>query len=57
MACDTAPVYILFMSKPEKIGLLIRAEEGLGLLHRLTGVIGEHKGNIVSVAIIDNIPP
>jgi energy-converting hydrogenase B subunit Q len=45
------------MSKIEKIGLVIRAEEGLGLLHRLTGVIGEHKGNIVSVAIIDNLPP
>ena len=57
MACDAAPVYILFMSKLEKIGLVIHAEEGLGLLHRLTGVIGEHKGNIVSVAIIDNLPP
>ena len=45
------------MDKLEKIGLLVRAEEGLGLLHRLTGVIGEHKGNIVSVAIIDNRPP
>jgi len=45
------------MSKLEKIGLVIHAEEGLGLLHRLTGVIGEHKGNIVSVAIIDNLPP
>jgi energy-converting hydrogenase B subunit Q len=45
------------MAKLEKIGLIIRAEEGLGLLHRLTGVIGEHKGNIVSVAIIENLPP
>ena len=45
------------MDKLEKIGLVVRAEEGLGLLHRLTGVIGEHKGNIVSVAIIDNRPP
>jgi energy-converting hydrogenase B subunit Q len=45
------------VDKLEKIGLLVRAEEGLGLLHRLTGVIGEHKGNIVSVAIIDNRPP
>jgi energy-converting hydrogenase B subunit Q len=45
------------VAKLEKIGLVIRAEEGLGLLHRLTGVIGEHKGNIVSVAIIDNLPP
>jgi energy-converting hydrogenase B subunit Q len=47
----------IVMAKLEKIGLIIRAEEGLGLLHRLTGVIGEHKGNIVSVAIIDNLPP
>ncbi|MGC1187724.1 MAG: DUF5612 domain-containing protein [Candidatus Acidiferrales bacterium] len=45
------------MAKLEKIGLVVRAEEGLGLLHRLTGVIAEHKGNIVSVAIIDNRPP
>ena len=45
------------MAAHEKIGLVIRAEEGVGLLHRLTGVIGEHKGNIVSVAIIDNHPP
>jgi energy-converting hydrogenase B subunit Q len=45
------------VAKLEKIGLVIRAEEGLGLLHRLTGVIGEHQGNIVSVAIIDNRPP
>jgi energy-converting hydrogenase B subunit Q len=45
------------MSNLEKIGLVIHAEEGLGLLHRLTGVIGDHKGNIVSVAIIDNLPP
>jgi energy-converting hydrogenase B subunit Q len=45
------------VAKLEKIGLVICAEEGLGLLHRLTGVIGEHQGNIVSVAIIDNRPP
>ena len=45
------------VEKLEKIGLVIRAQEGLGLLHRLTGVIGDHQGNIVSVAIIDNRPP
>jgi energy-converting hydrogenase B subunit Q len=45
------------VEKPEKIGLVIHAEEGLGLLHRLTGVIAEHQGDIVSVAIIDNRPP
>ena len=42
------------MEKPEKIGLVIHAEEGLGLLHTLTGVIAEHQGDIVSIAIIDN---
>ena len=45
------------MEKPEKIGLVIHAEEGLGLLHRLTGVIADHQGDIVSVAIIDNRAP
>ena len=45
------------MEKPEKIGLVIHAEEGLGLLHRLTGVIAEHQGDIISIAIIDNRAP
>jgi energy-converting hydrogenase B subunit Q len=45
------------VEKPEKIGLVIHAEEGLGLLHRLTGVIADHQGDIVSVAIIDNRAP
>jgi energy-converting hydrogenase B subunit Q len=45
------------VEKPEKIGLVVHAEEGLGLLHRLTGVIAGHQGDIASVAIIDNRPP
>ncbi len=45
------------MNKAEKIGLVIHADEGLGLLHRLTGVIAAHQGDIASVAIIDNQPP
>jgi energy-converting hydrogenase B subunit Q len=45
------------VNKAEKIGLVVHAEEGLGLLHRLTGVIAERQGNITSVAIIDNRPP
>jgi energy-converting hydrogenase B subunit Q len=45
------------VEKPEKIGLVVHAEEGLGLIHRLTGVIAEHQGDIVSIAIIDNRPP
>jgi energy-converting hydrogenase B subunit Q len=45
------------VEKAEKIGLVIHAQEGLGLLHRLTGVIAEHQGDIVSVSIIDNRQP
>jgi len=45
------------VEKLENIGLVIHAEEGIGLLHRLTGVILEHQGDITSVAIIDNRPP
>jgi energy-converting hydrogenase B subunit Q len=45
------------VEKPEKIGLVIHAKEGLGLLHRLTGVIADHQGDIVSIAIIDNRAP
>jgi len=45
------------VNKTEKIGLVVHADEGLGLLHRLTGVIAAHQGDIASVAIIDNQPP
>jgi energy-converting hydrogenase B subunit Q len=45
------------VNKAEKIGLVVHADEGLGLLHRLTGVIAAHQGDISSVAIIDNQPP
>jgi energy-converting hydrogenase B subunit Q len=45
------------VEKQEKIGVVVHAQEGLGLLHRLTGVILEHQANITSVAIIDNRPP
>lgn len=41
----------------EKIGMVVRADEGLGVLHKLTGVIAQHMGDITSVAIIDNRPP
>ena len=37
--------------------MVIHAKEGLGLLHRLTGVIADHQGDIVSIAIIDNRAP
>jgi energy-converting hydrogenase B subunit Q len=38
----------------EKIGILVRVESGLGVLHQLTGVIAAQKGDISSVAIVDN---
>ena len=39
---------------PEITGLMVNAEAGLGILHRLTGVIAEHKGDILSVEILEN---
>jgi len=38
----------------EAIGLLVHAQAGLGILHRLTGVIAEHQGDILSVEILEN---
>jgi len=37
----------------EKIGILVEAEPGPGILHQLTGVIARHAGNITSVDIIE----
>jgi energy-converting hydrogenase B subunit Q len=37
----------------EKIGLLIEADPGPGILHKLTGVIAQHNGNITSVDIVE----
>jgi energy-converting hydrogenase B subunit Q len=34
--------------------LLVHAQAGLGILHRLTGVIAEHQGDILSVEILEN---
>ena len=36
----------------EKLGLVIHADSGTGILHKLTGVIAGHQGNIGSVAIM-----
>jgi energy-converting hydrogenase B subunit Q len=41
----------------EKIGFLIHAQSGPGVLHQLTGVIAAQQANIVSVAIIEEAPP
>ena len=38
----------------ETIGLMVHAQQGLGVLHRLTGVIAEHQGDITSVEIQEN---
>jgi energy-converting hydrogenase B subunit Q len=36
------------------VGLMVHAQAGLGVLHRLTGVIARHKGDITSVEILEN---
>jgi len=36
----------------DKLGLVIHADSGMGILHKVTGVIADHKGNITSVAIM-----
>lgn len=37
----------------DKTGLVVHADSGLGILHRLTGVIAQHRGDITSVAILE----
>ena len=41
----------------EKIGLLVVANSGLGVLHELTGVIAAHQGDIKSVEILEERAP
>ena len=36
----------------EKLGLVIHADSGTGILHKMTGVIAQYDGNISSVAIM-----
>ncbi len=47
------------MNVPEtnRIGLVVRAAPGPGILHQLTGVIARHRGDITSVEIIESGPP
>lgn len=40
----------------QRIGLLIRAASGPGILHQLTGVIAAHQGDIASIEIIESAP-
>ena len=37
---------------PEKVGVLVRADAGPGVLHQLTGVIANRRGDIASVEIV-----
>jgi energy-converting hydrogenase B subunit Q len=37
----------------DRNGVLVKATSGLGVLHRLTGVIAHHQGNITLVEIVD----
>ncbi len=41
----------------ERAGVLVRATSGPGVLHRLTGVIADHQGNITLVEIIEEKGP
>jgi energy-converting hydrogenase B subunit Q len=42
---------------PEKIGVVVDARSGTGVLHELTGIIARHEGDIASVEIIEQRPP
>jgi energy-converting hydrogenase B subunit Q len=42
---------------PRRIGLVTRTDAGPGVLHRLTGVIAAHQGDIVSVDILETRAP
>jgi energy-converting hydrogenase B subunit Q len=41
----------------DRIGLVVLARSGPGVLHELTGVIAKHQGDILSVEIIEEKPP
>jgi energy-converting hydrogenase B subunit Q len=41
----------------ERIGAVVVARSGPGVLHELTGVIAQHSGNIASVEIFEERPP
>src|SRR5580704_11512565 len=40
-----------------RIGLVVVARSGPGVLHELTGVIAKHRGDILSVEILEEKPP
>jgi energy-converting hydrogenase B subunit Q len=41
----------------EIIGLVVYTEPGPGVLHKLSGVIADHNGDILSVEILESRPP
>jgi energy-converting hydrogenase B subunit Q len=41
----------------ESAGLMVHAASGPGILHRLTGVIAQHQGDITTVEILEHRPP
>jgi energy-converting hydrogenase B subunit Q len=42
---------------PARIGLIVHADSGPGVLHEITGVIARFSGDIVSVDILESRPP
>ncbi|MCL6507820.1 MAG: DUF5612 domain-containing protein [Bryobacteraceae bacterium] len=44
-------------AETNRIGLVVRAAPGPGILHQLTGVFARHQGDITSVEIIESGPP
>jgi energy-converting hydrogenase B subunit Q len=45
------------LPEANRVGLVVRAAPGPGILHQLTGVIARHQGDITSVEIIESGPP
>ena len=41
----------------DRIGIVVHAQPGPGVLHQITGVVARHLGDIASVDILDSGPP
>lgn len=41
----------------ESVGIVVTADSGPGVLHKLTGVIARREGDITTLEIVDNRPP
>ena len=41
----------------DRIGIVVHAERGPGVLHQITGVIARHNGDIATVDILSSHPP